>query len=110
MKLKFFLRFAIAVSLFIAAASFADCPTAPFSTPQIPYQIFAGSYGQGDALVFKTSSTGGWYYFNLTGTEASREMASIVKLAYAKSKYVQFNLTGTKMGTWQEVCTISVTN
>jgi hypothetical protein len=73
-----------------------------FSTPvwtgpvNTVVRFWVGNYTEGDALVFDAAD-GHRYYFNLTGTELSRQMAASVMSAYYKAKKVDLHITDHEM-------------
>ncbi|MGB7567870.1 MAG: hypothetical protein WBM07_08415, partial [Chitinivibrionales bacterium] len=83
MKLKLLLVAAASIVLFVSASSSQAQCGGTYYTMNVT-QVFSGPYPEGDAIVFwgtgASGANAGFYYFNLTGTEASREMASLVML------------------------------
>lgn len=81
------------------------------ATPLPVTKYWVGTYGEGDALVFDTSDNAR-YYFNLTGTELSRQMAASIMAAYFKAKKVNLFVTDHALpGTnWMMVTNVGPTN
>jgi hypothetical protein len=107
------------VTLFVATISMSSqaawTPTAGTYYQTNVTKVYSGIYTEGDAVVFwalagTNGLPAGWYTFNLTGSEATRTMASLVMLAYSKTKKIEFSLTGRLIGGWYEVSQLSVGN
>ena len=97
------------------AASYASA-AAGWQPKKYVKSAYAGVYAGSDALVFSTvdvanTSIKKMYYFNLTGTEASRQQAAMILSAFYKAKQVDLLSTGTFMPgnpTWEEVIQLGV--
>lgn len=74
-------------------------------------KFYVGTYAEGEALVFGTTD-GAMYYFNLTGTEQSRQMAAAIMSAMYKVKKVDLYVTdhGLPDNGWKQVSSIGVAN
>jgi hypothetical protein len=73
--------------------------------------FYVATYPEGEAFYFLGSDNQA-YYFNLNGSELSRQMTAAVMSAYYKAKRVDICLTDHLMpgSTWKEVCGIGVVN
>lgn len=94
----------------VATPTLAANPTGWTGAVNTVTRFWVGPYGDGDALVFDTSS-GTRFYFNLNGSEATRQMAAALVSAYYKAKKVDLERTGRTMtnnATWYEVDALGV--
>jgi hypothetical protein len=78
---------------------------------RIIVNYYIGEYAEGESFVLQTSD-GGRYYFNLTGTEQSRQMAAALMSAMYKAKKVDLYVTDHTMAgnSWKLISHVGVAN